>query len=192
MTPAAAEPPMNRPEQVLSIPVDTVHFIIGKLRECDSKAMLAEPTADSCPPDSEDVGALRRQESAYQYAAALQKLHSFIDDLQESQQVDLVALTWLGRDNCSATDWPAIRGETAETHYAQTARYLLGMSKVENFLEEGLSTLGFSGEHANAKQPSDQTGHAPVTTSPSAPRASGPGFGMWNIRSVWRRLSAQT
>ncbi|MFC5581123.1 DUF3775 domain-containing protein [Rhodanobacter terrae] len=138
---------MNKPEQVLSIPVDTVYFIIGKLRECGS--MFVKPVQDHWPPDSQDAEALRRQANEYTYAALLQELHSLIDDLREDQQVDLVALTWLGRDHCSAADWPAIRGDTAEAHHAQTGRYLLGMSMVGNFLEVGLSTLGFAGEHTH-------------------------------------------
>lgn len=132
MTRNAAAPLLNKPRQVLSIPVDTVCFIIGKLRE---------------------------QESGYRNATALQELHSSIGDLPKDQQVDLVALAWLARDNCSATDWPAIRGETAEAHYAQTARYLLGMPMVGNLLKKGLSILGVSGERAVAGQPSYQTGN---------------------------------
>lgn len=115
MTQPAAKPSLSKPRRVLSIPIDTVYFIIDKLRE---------------------------QENEYPVAVGLQELHSFIDDLPEDQQVDLVALTWLGRDNCLATDWPMIRGETGEAHYAGTARYLLGMSMVGNFLENGLSILG--------------------------------------------------
>ena len=164
MTRAAAEPLLNKPGQVLSIPIDVVYFIIAKLR---------------------------KQEHEYPDAAVLQVLHSVIDKLPDDEQVDLVALTWLGRDNCMATDWPAIRGETVEVHYAQTARYLLGMSMVGNFLEEGLSILGVSGEHTIADQPSCQTGNAPGKTSLSAPSASSPDFHMWNTRSVWQWPSAQ-
>lgn len=160
MTRTAAEPSLNAPEQVLSIPVDTVHFIIGKLRE----------QKDECPD-----------------AAVLQELHSIIEDLPEGQQVDLVALAWLGRDSCSATDWQAIRGETAEVHYAHTARYLLGVPMVGNFLEEGLSILGVSGEHVIAGQPSYQTGK----TSPTAPGAPIHGLRMRDTRSVRRSPSAQ-
>lgn len=144
--------PMDAPEPVLSIPVDTVYFIIDKLREYDSGDMLAEPAEDPYPLESEDVDVLREQENEYRNAAVLQELRSVIDDLPEDQQVDLVALTWLGRDNCSASDWRSIREEAAEAHNARTTDYLLGMSMASDFLEEGLSTLGLSGEHAEAEQ----------------------------------------
>lgn len=157
----AAEPPTNAPETVLSIPVDIVHFIIDKLREYDSRDMLAEPADDPFPLESEDVDVLREQENEYRNATVLQELHTVIDDLPEDQQVDLVALAWLGRDNCSATDWRSIREEAAEAHNARTADYLLGMSMASDFLEEGLSTLGFSGEHAGAEPSSRHAGDTP-------------------------------
>jgi len=175
MTSAAAEPPMSRPGQALSIPVDTVRFIIGKLRECDSKGMLAEPAEGSCLLDPHDVGVL----------------HSFIDDLPEDQQVDLVALAWLGRDNCLAMDWPAIRGETTEVHYMQTARYLTGMPMVDSFLEEGLSTLGFSVADAPVERPSGRAGNAPGKAPPPVRRASNPGLRLRHMRSAWWRPSTQ-
>lgn len=161
MTPPAAEPPMNAPEPALSIPVDTVYFIIDKLREYDSRDMLAEPVEDPCPLESEDVDVLREQENEYRNATVLQELHSVIDDLPEDQQVDLVALTWLGRDTCSATDWRSIREEAAQAHNARTADYLLGMSMASDFLEEGLSTLGFSGEQVDTEQSPRHTGDTP-------------------------------
>lgn len=160
MTRPTAEPPTNPPEPTLSIPVDTVYFIIEKLREYDSRDMLAEPAEDPNPLDSDDVDALRERENEYEDAAVLQELRAAIDDLPEDQQIDLVALTWLGRDNCSASDWPALREEAAGAHNTRTADYLLGMSMASGFLEEGLSTLGFPGEQADPAPP-EQAGNAP-------------------------------
>ncbi|MGB5938411.1 MAG: DUF3775 domain-containing protein [Rhodanobacter sp.] len=161
MNPSAAEPPMNASESVLSIPVDTVRFIIDKLREYDSRDMLAEPVEDPFPLESEDVDVLRDQENDYRNATVLQELHAVIDDLPEDQQVDLVALAWLGRDNCSATDWWSIREEAAEAHNARTADYLLGTSMAGDFLEEGLSALGWSDEHAAAERSPRPAGDTP-------------------------------
>jgi hypothetical protein len=57
-----------------------------------------------------------------------------------------VALAWLGRDDNSASDWPAVREEAARAHNERTAAYLLGMPQLSDFLEEGLSLLGRSCE----------------------------------------------
>lgn len=161
MNQSAAKPPMNASELLLSIPVDTVRFIIDKLREYDSRDMLAEPAEDPFPLESEDVDVLRERENEYRDATVLQELHTVIDDLPEDQQVDLVALAWLGRDNCSVTDWRSIRKEAAEAHNTRTAEYLLGMSMASDFLGEGLSTLGFSAEHADTEQSPPQARDMP-------------------------------
>lgn len=157
----AAEPPTNASETVLSIPVDTVHFIVDKLREYDSRDMLAGPAEDPLPLESEDVDVLRERENEYRNATVLQELHAVIDDFPEDQQVARVALAWLGRDNCSVTDWRSIRDEAAEARNARTADYLLGMSMAGDFLEEGLSTLGFPGEHADAEPSPRYAGDTP-------------------------------
>jgi hypothetical protein len=55
-------------------------------------------------------------------------------------------LAWLGRDDYSASDRPAVREEAARARSQRTAEYLLGMPLVGDFLEEGLSMLGYSCE----------------------------------------------
>jgi hypothetical protein len=57
-----------------------------------------------------------------------------------------LTLAWLGRDDYSANDWPAVREEAARAHNERTAEYLLGMPLLGDFLEEGLSMLGYSCE----------------------------------------------
>jgi hypothetical protein len=50
-----------------------------------------------------------------------------IDSLSEDEQIDLVTLAWLGRDEYSASDWPAVREEAARARNQLTAEYVLGM-----------------------------------------------------------------
>jgi uncharacterized protein DUF3775 len=70
-------------------------------------------------------------------------LTSFINSLSEDEQIDLVALAWLGRDDFSAEDWIEVRAEAARAHNQRTASYLLGMPMLGDFLEEGLSLLDY-------------------------------------------------
>jgi hypothetical protein len=70
---------------------------------------------------------------------------SFISSLSEDEQIDLVALAWLGRDDNTIEDWPALREEAGRAHAnraGQTANYLLGMPLLADYLEEGLSLFG--------------------------------------------------
>lgn len=145
----------NGPEPMLSIPLDTVCFIIGKLREYDSLEILDDEPKDepASPLECEDVDVLRDRENEYAYEPVLQELVSFIGDLPEDQQVDLVALMWLGRDSYSHADWSTVREEAAQAHNARTAHYLLGSPMAADFLEEGLATLGFSCESDATENP---------------------------------------
>ena len=70
----------------------------------------------------------------------------FINALSEDEQIDLVALTWLGRDDYAPCDWPAVREQAARADNGRTAEYLLGTPLLGDFLEEGLSMLGRSCE----------------------------------------------
>ena len=58
----------------------------------------------------------------------------------------VTSLAWLGRDDYSASDWSTVREEAARAHNERTANYLLGTPLVGDFLEEGLSMLGYSCE----------------------------------------------
>lgn len=140
----------GRPEPQLVIPLSDVYSIIDKLREYDSLNLLKESGDEwdeaSNPLDGEDVDVLHDRENQYEFDPVLQELHAHIDELPEDQQIDLVALAWLGRDNYAADDWPAVREEAVRGHNARTAAYLLGSPLAADFLQEGLATLGFSSD----------------------------------------------
>lgn len=153
----------NGPEQPLAIPVDTVCFIVDMLHEYENTELLAddaETTAEEpAPLDAPDVDVYTEHENDYRNAPVRQELMSLIHDLPVDQQVDLVALMWLGRDNSSADDWPGLRDEAAQAYNARTAHYLLGSPLASDFLEEGLSILGYDrngnggSDRANRSEP---------------------------------------
>lgn len=74
----------------------------------------------------------------------VEEITSFIDAMSEDEQIDLVALAWLGRDDYTAKDWQSVREDAARAHNERTAAYLLGIPLLGDFLEEGLSMLGYS------------------------------------------------
>ena len=73
----------------------------------------------------------------------VEEFTSFINSLSEDELVDLVTLTWLGQDDYSVSDWVEVRNEAAGARNNRTAAYLLGIPLLGDFLEEGLSMLGF-------------------------------------------------
>ncbi len=127
-------------EVTLSISPEKACFIIVKAREFDVKDDVTEPDPGSNPSDDKDVAVLEDHEDD----PVVEELTSFIDALSEDEQIDLVALVWLGRDDYTAKDWQAVREEAARAHNNRTAAYLLGIPLLGDFLEEGLSMLGYS------------------------------------------------
>lgn len=130
------------PPPSLTISVEKVCFIIVKAREFDAKDATTEPDPASNPSDDKGVAVL--EEHADDPVA--EELASSIEALSEDEQIDLVALAWLGRDGTGPDDWPETRREAARAHNNRTAGYLLGMPMLADFLEEGLSMLGHSCE----------------------------------------------
>jgi hypothetical protein len=136
------EKPAEEEDVTLAISPEKVCFIIVKAREFDTKDEVSEPDPGSNPSDDMDVAVLEDHEDD----PVVEELTSFIDGLSEDEQIDLVALAWLGREDYSASDWKTVREEAARAHNQRTATYLLGMPLLGDFLEEGLSMLGRSCE----------------------------------------------
>ena len=139
--PTQAELPADS-DNVLTISPEKVFFAIVRAREFDAKDEVSEPDSGSNPSDDMDVAVLEDHDDD----PVVEELTAFINSLSEDEQVDLVALAWLGRDDYSANDWAEVRAEAARAHNERTAAYLLGIPQLGDFLEEGLSTLGYSCE----------------------------------------------
>jgi Protein of unknown function (DUF3775) len=129
-------------ESPLTISPEQVCFVIVKAREFDAKDEVTDPDSGSNPSDDKDVAVLEDHRDD----PVVQELKSFINAMSEDEQIDLVALTWLGREDYSASDWPDVRAEASRAHNRRTAEYLLGTPQLGDFLEEGLSMLGYSCE----------------------------------------------
>ena len=129
-------------EVTLAISPEKVCFIIIKAREFDAKDETTEPDPGSNPSDDNEAAVLEDHRDD----PVQQEITSFIDALNVDEQVDLVALLWLGRDDYDATDWPNVRAEAAQAHNNRTAAYLLGTPLLADHLENGLSLLGYSCE----------------------------------------------
>jgi Protein of unknown function (DUF3775) len=137
-----AETPSGTDETTLTISPEKVCFIIMKAREFDAKEEVTEPDPGSNPSDDQDAAILEDHEDD----PVVEELTSLINSLSEDEQIDLVALAWLGREDYAASDWPVVRQEAERAHNQRTADYLLGMPLLSDFLEEGLSMLGYSCE----------------------------------------------
>jgi hypothetical protein len=126
----------------LTISPETVCFIVTKAKAFDVKDAVTEPDPGSNPSDDKEAAVLEDHEDD----PVLEELTSLINALSEDGQIDLVALTWLGRGDYSVDEWEAARADAGQAHNKNTAGYLLGTPLLGDFLEEGLSQLGYSCE----------------------------------------------
>lgn len=127
---------------MLNMSPETVFFAIVKAREFDVKDAVTDPDSGSNAADDHMIAVL--EDHADDPVEG--ELKSFIGNLNQDQQIDMVALTWLGRGDYTADDWSDVRTEAAQAHNDHTADYLLGIPLLGDYLEEGLSMLGYSCE----------------------------------------------
>ncbi|HEY2231044.1 MAG TPA: DUF3775 domain-containing protein [Xanthobacteraceae bacterium] len=126
----------------LSISPERVCFIAIKAREFDAKDVVTEPDDGSNPTDDAMISVLEDHRDD----PVVQELSGLINALSEDEQIDLVALAWLGRGDGDIEDWDALRAEAARAHNNRTASYLLGMPLLSEFLEDALVEFGRSCE----------------------------------------------
>lgn len=72
---------------------------------------------------------------------AHRELVEFIDTLNLDEQVELVALAWLGRGTFDRTEWEDALRAARDGHTSHTGDYLVGIPLLGTYLEEGLSQL---------------------------------------------------
>lgn len=124
------------PEEIeLSVPLDTVCYIIQKAHDLQGKTATSHFDDESGDPDDAMLSVL--EEGSFDPVA--QELESVISDLPEDGQIDLVALMWLGRDE---EDWAELRALAEQEHTSGTVAYLLGTPLLADHLRSGLEALG--------------------------------------------------
>jgi hypothetical protein len=127
----------------LSVSLEKVCFVIAKAREFDTKDVPNIPDEASNPSDDRMIQVLEDRPNE---DAVLHELRSIIGDMSEDEQIDLVALAWLGRGDAGAAGWEELRSEAARAHNRRTPAYLLAMPLLPTYLQDGLAELGLSCE----------------------------------------------
>lgn len=130
----------------LSISPEKAYFIAAKARQFNAKDGLTDPESGSNASDDGMRSVLEDRTDD----PVLIELASFIHDLNDDEQIDLVALAWLGRGDGDVGNWHELRAEAARAHNKRTAAYLLGKPMLADYLEEALSKFGHSSEEFEA------------------------------------------
>ena len=120
----------------LSVSPEKVFFIIAKARQFDESGSISDSSDDDMDDKPEDNGKDTDRS----------ELSGFIRGLNEDEQMDLVALMWLGRGDGDLDNWRDLRSEASRAHNNRTASYLIGTPLLADFLEEALTQFGKSFE----------------------------------------------
>lgn len=134
----------------LSISVDKVCFVAAMAREFEVEEDEEEDEIGADQADEHAVKALAEEEAP---DPVEDEFIAFVDDMSEDEQIDLVALAWLGRGDGSIEDWDDIRRQAAEARNERTATYLLGIPLLPDYLEDALATLGRSCQDFDSEGP---------------------------------------
>ena len=128
----------------LTISPEKVAFVIEKAREFDAKEAASDPDSGSNATDDDVIDVLEDNGED----PVVRELSGFIVTCNEDEQVDLVALMWLGRGDGTIDEWDDLRARAVEARaeYSrprrETVRYLLGEPMLGDFLADGLDAFG--------------------------------------------------
>lgn len=122
---------------MLTINRDKVVQLIDQARMFDVKEELSDPDLGSNSADDGMVDILEDIAGDATY----DELMEFIRGLDEDEQVELVALAWVGRGTYDVSEWNEAVAEARRAHNKRTAEYLTSLPKLGDYLEEGLSAI---------------------------------------------------
>ncbi len=135
--PIAAE---TVPEPELTIPLDVVGYIVERAKEFDAKEGDSDPDSGSNATDDGDADVLEDKPGDL----VQQELVDYINSLNIDQQIELVALAWLGRGTYDIDAWDDAKATARQEHNNRTGQYLSGLPLLGDYLEEGLDAFGES------------------------------------------------
>jgi hypothetical protein len=120
----------------IDISTETVCFVIAKAHEVFAKVEVDDPESGSNAADDGMTDILEDLADDLTFT----ELRDFLGSLNEDEQIELVALVWLGRsDDYTVDDWDEIVAEARRAHNDKTAEYLLGIPLLADYLDAGLA-----------------------------------------------------
>ncbi|MBV9993233.1 MAG: DUF3775 domain-containing protein [Alphaproteobacteria bacterium] len=138
----------------LGISAEKVRIVIARARQFDAKEAETDPDEGS---NATDDGMADVLEDDPENDAVRQELVSFINGLNDDEQVNLVALAWLGRGTYGIDDWDEAVDTARTEHGGRTAQYLLGLPLLGDYLADGLEAFGEEFDDETDEELDDET-----------------------------------
>lgn len=125
---------------MLSINPDVVCAVIQKCHEFHAKETVSIPHENGADTDDDwAMQVLADHADDPTYA----ELKHVINELDPQEQVELVALLWLGRGDFSVEEWEEAITQAKDRWTRKTAEYVISKPMVADYLQEGLWALGY-------------------------------------------------
>ncbi len=124
----------------LEVNPDDVCQLIQLARDFHAQDAVALPDEPSKPDMSLSAAAMQPHAGN----PLVEEFRAIIEDLDRSQQVQVVALLWLGRGDYDTEEWETLMEDAADAWSDHTADYLLAHPLLADQLLEGLEMLGHS------------------------------------------------
>ena len=109
----------------MDIALEIVCHVIHRARElvADVDPLEDEPGKRAADDTAEELS--EEDEGGLSESAEYEELKEYIGNLHEDEQIELVALTWVGRGTYTAEDWDEAVETARDEHAKNAARYLL-------------------------------------------------------------------
>jgi Protein of unknown function (DUF3775) len=130
----------DAPVPPMDISPETLAYLVLKARAFDAQAGVSDPDESSNASDDRAVSVLEGQTGDPTSA----ELRAAIASLSEDAQVELVALVWIGRGDFDGAEWDEAKALARERRRGPTARYLMGLPLLGDYLEEGAAAIGLN------------------------------------------------
>lgn len=125
---------------MLATPLDQLAWIIVKARAFDEEVPPEGLESGSNAADDTEMAALESGRDNPAYA----ELIAALEDLNEDEIIEVLALVWLGRGDYTAREWRQALADATETHNERAVSYLAETPNLGDLLEQGLAELGYS------------------------------------------------
>lgn len=127
---------------MLEISPQKVAHVIIKAREYDAKVGAWDEEGASQDADSDSIL------EDFSSDQTRNEVAEFIAGLNIDEQVNLVALMWVGRGSYSAEEFAEAVATARAERVNKTEDYLLGVPLLADYLEDGLEKMGYTVEDA--------------------------------------------
>lgn len=130
----------------MEIALEVVCHVIHRARElvADLNSLDDEPGRRAADDISDELP--EEDNAGLSESPEYEELKEYIQNLNDDEQIELVALTWVGRGTYTADDWDEALEVARDEHAKNAARYLLGQPLLADELEQGLDEFGLSCE----------------------------------------------